>query len=279
MNSLRRCTACFTVFFVSLVMAQQSNNNSVPSRVWNAVSARGSAESTSPGIGKAREGDAAYTIGCSASASLGIPACGELPSGEKTVEDQNAADASAAIAAVQKLQQQAGDVSATATAALDAPQDDSADTSAAMAALKKLKQSADDLNAATPDAFAVTEPYQHESGPDEKVPAYTFGQRALAWGIEGIPGQETQNTPPPETSAKTPSEDTASDDMAQPDEDSNRYQNAVQQFQQALDQMNNLMYQQATRNPAPLRPLPSGPQLKKGATPTTGPDCGPGRCQ
>jgi hypothetical protein len=41
------------------------------------------ARSPYEGIGQVEDGEAGYKIGCSAASSLGIPSCGELPSGKK----------------------------------------------------------------------------------------------------------------------------------------------------------------------------------------------------
>jgi hypothetical protein len=217
-----------------------------------------------------QNGEVGYKPGCSLSASLGINiVCGELPSGKQAQKSQNAADASAAIAAIQKLQKDAGDVSTSSSQALqnleNQDSQDSADTSAAVAAFQKLKQAADKLVAATPDVFTIAQPFTAESSSD-KVSAYTFPQRVLAWGVEGIPGQDTQNTPPvesfPDNSA---SEDkSASKDNQDGQEKMNQYSQAQQQYQQALQDLSNTL-QNASKNTTTNLKQPQGAQIERGS--------------
>jgi hypothetical protein len=126
-------------------------------------------------------------------------------------------------------------------------------------ALQQVEQAAANLAANTPDpqsiADAMTPP------PAEKVPAYTLGQRVVAWGIEGIPSSETQNTPPPTDQAD------AQDDSDDQDEDTvddamDHYGAALQQYQQSMQSLYNSMpTTPAWRNV----PTPSQVQRSNGA--------------
>lgn len=217
------------------------------------ITAMGMAQSTTaaqpkPGIEektseKLQNGEAGYTAGCSFAASLGKVVCGELPSGKQAQKDQDAADASGAIAAVQKLHADAGETSKSSSEALQNLQahcDDSADTCAAVAAaLQKMQQASDDVIATTPDAFTVTQPYT-AAPPEQKIPAYTFGQRVINWGILHIPSQETQNTPP-DTSASEQSTSETNDLQTEYQKNLDQYSDALQQYQQALQNFTNLI--------------------------------------
>ena len=226
------------------------------------------------GFDQVKDGELGYTMGCSFAASLGIVVCGELPSGKQADKDQNSADASAAIATVQKMQADAGGASTASSQAIENLQQqdsqDSADTSAAVAAFQKVKQAADNVVATTPDVFTITQPYTQESSPNEKVPAWTFPQRLMAWGVEAIPGQETQNTPPAVSSA----DESAGDDAASSEEDiqaddqaeTNPFAAAQQQLQQNMQELNDLELQQAAQNRIPSRAQvqqSQGPQFKR----------------
>src|SRR5437667_11961337 len=81
-------------------------------------------------------GEAGYKIGCSAAATLGIVACGELPSGKLTQKEQAPTDVNAAIAETEKLNQEAATISAAIAQAVQNLQQqgspDSAEVSAAL---------------------------------------------------------------------------------------------------------------------------------------------------
>jgi hypothetical protein len=212
---------------------------------------------------KWQSGEVGYTIGCSFAASLGIVVCGELPSGKQAENQQATNNANAAIAKTQALATEAADVSTAISQATDPEGSSDLSNDAALAARDDLQDAADGVVESTPDVFTVAQPYTTEPSQD-KVPAYTEGQRILAWGVEHIPAQETQNTPPQVTSLdEAPSSGAA----AQPNyQDSMRqYYAAVQRYQQAQQNFANVIANTAARAPVTTKyvPVPApGPQVR-----------------
>ncbi len=210
---------------------------------------------------KWQSGEVGYIAGCSLAASLGEVVCLELPSGKQAQKQKAAADASAAVGRAEVFAVEAGDVSTSISQATD-PEDSSGLDSDALTAREDLKSAADEVVASTPDAFTLAQPYTTEPS-QEKVPAYTFGQRVVAWGIEHIPAQETQNTPPQVTSLdQVPSPDPVA--QANYEDIMRQYYAAAQRYQQAQQNFTNMIANRAARAPITTRyaPVPApGPQI------------------
>ncbi len=158
-------------------------------------------------------GDQWYKVSCSLSASLGIVVCGELPSGKQTQESQKAADVTAGVAEIQKMQGEAEGVSGSISDALKRLQSQDSQSSgdiggAEAVILQKVKEAADNLIAATPGALAQARAYAAQPAPDGIVPTYT-AQQLLQIGGPGAPAQFAQN-------ASTPTGNSASQDSSGP---------------------------------------------------------------
>ena len=169
-----------------------------------------------------KEGETEYKAGCLLANSVGVQACAELPSGQEARKEKESADANASLLSINQLLDDSQGVSAScAHVSPDAPV-------AVTSACQNLRQGASDVAAATPD-FSTLAIAQGQSGStDVKVPAYTTWQRVVAWGVEGIPSTETQNTP-----GRTPNFETSEADRKAAANQMNQYGNAQQAYQNA----------------------------------------------
>jgi hypothetical protein len=91
----------------------------------------------------------------------------------------------------------------------------------------------------------------------------------MAWGVEHIPAQETQNTQPAVSSTDKSSgnESASGQNIQADDQNKNQYSDALQQYQQSIQELNNVVSQQGAKNriPPPVRVQQSnGPQVKQG---------------
>lgn len=210
---------------------------------------------------KWQSGEVLYTVGCSLAASRGIVVCGELPSGKQAQRQQAADDARAALDQAQALAAEAGQVSSAISQGVQAG--DSSQSDAEAAALQDLKDGADDVVESTPDVFTITQPYTAEPAQD-KVPAYTEGQRVIAWGVEHISAQDTQNTPPQLTSTdEIPSPDPSA--QANYQDAMRQYYAAAQRYQQAQQNFTSMIANRAARAPITTKyahVAAPGPQIR-----------------
>jgi len=246
---------------------------------------------------KWKDGEIGYTIGCSLAASLGIAACGELPSGKQTQQNQNSSDSSAAISATQKLQADPGDVLTLSPQALQNThtQDyqNSADTSAEDttigAAFKQVQEAQDYVAASTPNSDIIMKSQFLQNRHELDAESKTDGEVAKEVLLDQLSGIAQPDVERPGLGAfdamsdaleatKAFFEASTSSYTAGPtldqgpaftpeetqniEDQMNQYGQAQQQYQQALQQLNDLMQQQAANNPN-WKNLPSPAQVQQ----------------